>query len=215
MDCKKTISKNGERCVECSNERLKGTENNRRALGKRWKLKKPRGAWSAEALERKAKYMRRRWSDPEMKDRIGKKISVALTGRKLSKEHVAKMSGPNHYAWINDRGVARVNKRNNDDPEYHLWARAVKQRDRWTCKLKGDDCGGRLEAHHIYNWVDYPELRYRINNGITLCHAHHPKGRAKEKRLVPKFVGLVSVSKEPISLLAYQTCRSRSPSSST
>ena len=34
-----------------------------------------------------------------------------------------------------------------------------------------------------------------INNGITLCHAHHPRVRAEEKRLISKFQKLVSVSK--------------------
>ena len=57
------------------------------------------------------------------------------------------------------------------------------------------NCSGRLEAHHILDWINYPELRYEINNGITLCHAHHPRGRAKEKELSPYFVELVT-SKE-------------------
>ena len=52
------------------------------------------------------------------------------------------------------------------------------------------------EAHHILAWRSYPELRYEINNGITLCHAHHPRGEAKEKRLVPRLQGLVSVLSE-------------------
>jgi NUMOD3 motif-containing protein len=55
---------------------------------------------------------------------------------------------------------------------------------------------GRLEAHHILNWREYPELRYDINNGITLCHAHHPRKRAEEKRMVSYFTELLSVSKE-------------------
>ena len=27
--------------------------------------------------------------------------------------------------------------------------------------------------HHIKRWVDCPGLRFDINNGITLCRAHH------------------------------------------
>ena len=41
-----------------------------------------------------------------------------------------------------------------------------------------------------------PKLRYEINNGITLYHAHHLRKRAEEKRLAPIFQELVSVSKE-------------------
>jgi len=36
---------------------------------------------------------------------------------------------------------------------------------------------------------------FTIKNGITLCHAHHPRKRAEEKRLEPLFKELVSVSK--------------------
>ena len=39
------------------------------------------------------------------------------------------------------------------------------------------------------------KLRYEINNGITLCHAHHPRGRAKGKQLTPYFQELVLASK--------------------
>ena len=46
------------------------------------------------------------------------------------------------------------------------------------------------------SWQDFPEMRYQINNGITLCHFHHPKTRKEEKRLIPALLGLVSVSNE-------------------
>lgn len=62
--------------------------------------------------------------------------------------------------------------------------------------IENKDCKGRLEAHHILNWMDYPELRYEINNGITLCHAHHPRGRAKEKQLSPFYQELVASSEK-------------------
>lgn len=195
LDCKVKISRVAKRCMSCSNKRLLGIENNPRALGKRWKLKKPRKRWSDEALKRKAKYMRKRWVNSEVKKEIGKKISKALIGRKLSPEHVAKMSGQNSYHWIIDRSKVSRNRRG--DAGYMEWARAVKKRDK-SCKLKDENCDGRIESHHILGWIDYPELRYKINNGIALCHAHHPRKRAEEKRLVPQFQELVSVSNELI-----------------
>ena len=50
----------------------------------------------------------------------------------------------------------------------------------------------------ILGWTDYPELRYEVNNGITLCHFHHPREWKEEKRLISEFQKLVSVSKELI-----------------
>lgn len=71
----------------------------------------------------------------------------------------------------------------------------VYSRDGFKCRIDNESCGGRIEAHHILGWKDYPDLRYESKNGITLCHAHHPRKRAEEKRLAPVFQELVSVSK--------------------
>ena len=104
------------------------------------------------------------------------------------------MIGENHYNYIKDRTkLKKQNERN--DYSYQEWRKDVWIRDNWKCKISNSDCKGRIEAHHILSWKDYPELRYSVNNGITLCHAHHPFKRAEEKRLIPTFVELVSVSK--------------------
>jgi hypothetical protein len=95
-------------------------------------------------------------------------------------------------AWKDGR--AR-NKHSLTNPEYKFWRKSVFERDNWKCKISNTDCKGILQAHHILRWVDFPELRFNINNGITLCVAHHPRKRAEEKRLSPYFMELVSVSK--------------------
>lgn len=100
--------------------------------------------------------------------------------------------------WIEDRTKL---KRYGDDAKdrrsyaYTYWRQQVWLRDNFACKIANPDCSGRIEAHHILGWNDYPELRYQLNNGITLCHFHHPKVRKEEKRLSPYFQDLVSVSK--------------------
>ena len=39
---------------------------------------------------------------------------------------------------------------------------------------------------------DYsPKLRYEVNNGITLCHFHHPRKINDEMNLAPIFQELV------------------------
>jgi hypothetical protein len=71
------------------------------------------------------------------------------------------------------------------------WSRNVKNRDGWKCRISNGDCSGRLEAHHILGWVDHPELRYQINNGITLCRFHHPRKRDDVRKLTADFQKLV------------------------
>jgi len=56
--------------------------------------------------------------------------------------------------------------------EYSLWREAVFARDNWTCQKTGVK-GGRLHPHHIYNFAQYPELRFAIDNGITLSEKSH------------------------------------------
>lgn len=106
--------------------------------------------------------------------------------------------GAGHHGWITDRSkLSRVvNYGERRSYMYSNWRKQVWLRDNFKCKIANPDCSGRIEAHHILGWTAYPELRYQLNNGITLCHAHHPRKRAEEKRLTPYFQGLVPVSKE-------------------
>lgn len=51
---------------------------------------------------------------------------------------------------------------------------AVFQRDNFTCQ----GCkqrGGRLHAHHILAFSQFPEHRFDVSNGLTLCKECHKK----------------------------------------
>ena len=98
--------------------------------------------------------------------------------------------GINSPNWIVDR-TKLVKRQERNDSAYENWRSSVWKRDNWKCRMMNKDCNGRIEAHHILGWIEYPELRYEINNGITLCHAHHPRKRAEEKQLAPFFMGLI------------------------
>jgi hypothetical protein len=111
---------------------------------------------------------------------------------KASKGHYPPRNGENSPHWIEDRTkiVGRHN-RSFHDSEMKQWRMNVYKRDNFKCKISNDDCNGKIEAHHILTWKDHPELRYEINNGITLCHFHHPRKREDEKRLSPYFQNLI------------------------
>lgn len=107
------------------------------------------------------------------------------------------MKGKNNPKWIEDRSLLKTAKGSEErrSSRYKDWRKQICNRDKWGCKINNKSCKGRLEVHHILGFTEYPELKYDINNGITLCHAHHPRKRAEEKRLESYFMELVSVSK--------------------
>ena len=53
------------------------------------------------------------------------------------------------------------------------WRKQVFKRDDHKCKCCGYDKGKILRAHHLEGWNDNIELRYVIDNGITLCNTCH------------------------------------------
>jgi len=152
---------------------------------------------------RKAKTCSYKCSNNLPKSRMKGKKQTEYTKIKISDSHKGiipinilrgDFTGANHPSWIKDRTkIKKQDERNN--PNDKQWKYAVYKRDNFKCKIADKNCKGRIEAHHILSWRDYPELRFNINNGITLCLAHHPRKRAEEKRLSPYFMELVSVSK--------------------
>lgn len=94
------------------------------------------------------------------------KISLANKGKK-------RPSGKKHYAWKG--GITSVNEKIRKSLEYKLWRKAIFERDNWTCVWCGDNKGGNLNADHIKPFSLFPELRFAIDNGRTLCNKCHRK----------------------------------------
>lgn len=131
----------------------------------------------------------------EAKQKIREKIlgthPSLETIKKLSESHIGKFCGEKHPQWIKDRTkLSRCGEKQGF--EYNKWRKEVYTRDNWKCRIFNGDCIGRIEAHHIFNWVDYPELRYEVGNGITLCHYHHPLKWEEEIKLSPYFKELIN-----------------------
>lgn len=119
---------------------------------------------------------------------INSKPAPWLAGEK---SYLFNKFGENHPRWIKDRTKLKKSNRKGDTA-FREWRMNVYRRDNFKCKIFNQDCVGRIEAHHILRWADHPELRYEINNGITLCHFHHPRKRQDEINLSPYFKDLIS-----------------------
>lgn len=93
----------------------------------------------------------------------------------LKKSH----KGANHPNWIKDRTQLKQRPRY----EMTIWRLAVFQRDNYTCQ----DCGIRgykLQADHIKSYAKYPELRWDINNGRTLCIDCHKNTQSYGRKVL-------------------------------
>lgn len=113
--------------------------------------------------------------------------------RKATPETKAKMRlsakrGSESHLWKG--GITEANQVIRTSTEYKLWRVSVFERDNYTCIW----CGARngngkkivLHADHIKPFAYFPELRFAIDNGRTLCVPCHSTtdtycGRAKTK----------------------------------
>lgn len=90
--------------------------------------------------------------------------------KNLSLSHMGKMTGDKNPNWKG--GVTPVHNKIRRSIESKLWIQSVFARDGYICQKTGVK-GGKLTAHHILNFAQYPELRFAIDNGITLSIESH------------------------------------------
>ena len=85
-------------------------------------------------------------------------------------ENIPIVTGPDHWSWKG--GLTPESKRIRSSAEYKHWRDAIFKKDNYTCQCCGKR-GGKLNAHHIKPFAQHEDLRFDINNGITLCEGHH------------------------------------------
>jgi hypothetical protein len=130
-------------------------------------------------------YLRTEWHRQQLRVTSERK---AIASRENAKKGLI---AANKARYITDRTKLKTARAHAYDVRYQEWSKSVKDRDNWKCKISDDNCSDKLESHHILPWRDFQELRYELNNGITLCRFHHPKKRADEMKLSPFFQSLV------------------------
>lgn len=79
--------------------------------------------------------------------------------------------GEDHYNW-NSNLTFEERLKNRDFSEYINWRNSVYLKDDFTCQISNVK-GNKIQAHHIYPWSLYPNLRLDVSNGVTLTKSIH------------------------------------------
>lgn len=123
------------------------------------------------------------WRGRKHTEEAKKKIGAAnkgkkpwTTGKHLSLETRAKIAqaqrGEKSHRWRG--GVSSQNEIIRKSGQYKGWRNRVFQRDDYQCQSCGLR-GGAIHADHIKPFSLFPELRFDLDNGRTLCVECHKK----------------------------------------
>ena len=115
------------------------------------------------------------------KNRKGKTYKDIYGDKAEEQRLLRKISIVKHYDKIGRKNDLRP--RQGNTWEYTDWRNKVFQRDNWTCQTCRNR--GYVQSHHIKEWSKFPEDRFNVNNGVTLCiECHklvHRRTNGKEK----------------------------------
>lgn len=114
------------------------------------------------------------------------KLSKVFLGRITSEETKKKisiaLSGANSPSWKG--GITPEIRRIRGSLQTREWRKAVFTRDDYTCQKCGCRSGNGksvyLHAHHIKPFHCFPEFRFEVSNGQTLCKHCHYKVHSKQ-----------------------------------
>src|ERR1035437_6918113 len=99
-------------------------------------------------------------NDPQLREKRSQATKLAYKEGRLKP-----ICGKDNWMWKG--GISTLQNIERGKPQYAEWRKAVYKRDNYKCQHCGS--GKDLHSHHIKLFSKYPELRYNISNGLTLC----------------------------------------------
>lgn len=96
--------------------------------------------------------------------------STVNCSKKCSSEYFSQIKGELHHSWKG--GLTPIHLKERRGIKYKQWRTAVFERDDYICQKCGQR-GGKLQADHNLPFAYFPDLRFEILNGQTLCIKCH------------------------------------------
>lgn len=100
-----------------------------------------------------------------------------LKGKRLPdwwKERITNKFEPGEKHWNWKGGTTPKNKLVRQSYKFKTWRQQIFERDNFTCQVCGKR-GGELHPDHILPFSLFPEHRFELDNGRTLCRECHIK----------------------------------------
>lgn len=89
---------------------------------------------------------------------------------KCESENHVYPTGENAPGWKG--GVCAESVKIRKSTKYKNWRSSIFEKDNYTCQCCGK-YSGKLQAHHIHSFAEHENLRFDINNGVTMCFNCH------------------------------------------
>lgn len=107
-----------------------------------------------------------------LSSQVNGKYNIYCSRECQSKGYGLKHRGENHHRY-NPNLTNEDRDKTTTTLEYIEWRKLVFERDNYTCQCCGDNKGGNLNGHHLNSRDKFPQEKYNVNNGITLCETCH------------------------------------------
>lgn len=108
------------------------------------------------------------------------KMAFSFIKKDLDDNRKKRHWGKSHWNWKG--GISNENHVIRNSARYKNWRSSVVKRDKFVCRK----CGQHtkiLHAHHVKKFSEFPELRFDVENGVTLCKKCHDAVHSKGGKL--------------------------------
>lgn len=114
-----------------------------------------------------------RYRESKLGDKNPRKGIPTVHSKTTRKKLSESKKGEKNPSWRSDLTPEEklANRTRIETSEHKRWAFRIKKRDKFECQICFKDRD--LQSHHIESYVQTPEKRFHLRNGICLCKQCH------------------------------------------